>query len=335
MSENPEISVVVPLFNEVNSLDELHRRIVDAMAPLGRSWELVLVNDGSTDGTDELMEQLAARDDRIVSVQLARNSGQTAALAAGFDASRGQVVVALDGDLQHDPAEIPQFIEKVDEGFDLVSGWRRRRVDGPIRKLPSRIANHLLAWISGVRIHDFGTTFKAYRRSLLDGLRLYGDMHRYIPAVAADRGARICEIPIANIPRPHGRSNYGIGRTFGVMLDLIALRFLLRYLARPLRFFGKIALICWTVAAGLGCYVMWDKIVYDVPIFHEHGPLAAAAILGIVIGTIFVSTGLIGEMLVRIYYESTGRKTYVIRRGSTCDASNRPADHRPAERSLP
>ncbi|MCG3178020.1 MAG: Dodecaprenyl-phosphate galacturonate synthase [Phycisphaerae bacterium] len=309
----PDVSIVVPLYNEVDALPQLHERIVAAMAPLGRTWELVMINDGSTDGTGECLAKLAAADPHIVAVELARNAGQTSALSAGFDTATGRVVVAMDGDLQHDPAEIPNFLDGIDRGYDLVSGWRKNRVDGPLRKIPSRIANWIIGRISGVQIHDFGTTFKAYRRELLDGLRLYGDMHRYIPAVATQRGARICEVPIKNIPRPHGKSNYGIGRTFGVMLDLIALRFFLKYLHRPLRFFGKLALYSWAISFLLGLYVLGDKLIYGVPIFGNHGPLAGASFVLLLMGTVFIATGLIGEILVRIYHEGTGRTTYVIR----------------------
>lgn len=320
-AEMIDVSIVVPLHNEQASLVELHRRVVGAMQPLNRSWELLLVDDGSTDDTAATARDLAGRDPHVTCIELRRNFGQTAALVAGFDHARGRVVVAMDGDLQHDPAEIPRFLDAIDAGCDLVSGWRRRRADHPIRWTTSGVGNWLFRRVSGLPLHDFSTTFKAYRRDLLSRLRLYGQMHRFIPALASTVGARIGEIEISNVERPHGRSKYGLGlgRTFGVVLDLIALRFFLRYLSQPLRFFGKIGLACWTVTVGLTSYILFDKLFRHVPILEGHGPMAGAALLLGMMGTMFICTGLIGEMLVRIYYESTDQRTYAIRRITRAD----------------
>jgi glycosyltransferase involved in cell wall biosynthesis len=219
-------SIVVPFYNEQDIVEKLCNRITRVMKHLAAPYEMILVNDGSRDATGEVLAGIARRDPRVTYVDLRRNFGQTTALQAGFDHARGAVVIAMDGDLQHDPYEIPLFIKKIDEGYDVASGWRVRRGDNFIlRRFPSRIANLLLCKASGIKLHDFGTTFKAYRREVLQGVRLYGDMHRYVPAIVARFGAKICEVPIKNVRRPSGKSNYGIGRTFRVAVDLLTVRF--------------------------------------------------------------------------------------------------------------
>ena len=312
----PEISVVVPFYNEQGVVSELHERLSKVMRGLGRPYELVFVNDGSRDDTGLLLAQAAAADEHVVFVDLRRNFGQTAALQAGFDHAAGDIVVAMDGDLQHDPYEIPLFVAKLEEGYDVVSGWRVRRGDGLLlRRLPSRAANWLLGRVSGVNLHDFGTTFKAYRRSVLADVRLYGDMHRYVPAVIARWGGRIAELPIKNVRRRAGRSNYGIGRTLRVALDLLTLRFMTVYLTRPMHFFGKGGLAC--VLAGLAVlgFILARKLM-DWGNFHvmtRHGPLMMVGVLLVLAGLLFFSTGLMGEMLMRLYFEGTGRRTYAVR----------------------
>jgi glycosyltransferase involved in cell wall biosynthesis len=309
-----QCSIVVPLYNESSVVDELYRRLTETMKKTGLSYELVLVDDGSTDDTLEQLKKIAHNDTHMAAVELRRNFGQTPALAAGFDFARGQIIVSMDGDLQHLPEEIPNFIEKIHDGYDVVSGWREQRVDNLVmRRLPSRFANWIASKISGVDIHDFGTTFKAYRREVIDSLKLYGEMHRFIPALVSFSGAKIIEIPIKNIPRPQGKSNYGISRTFRVALDLITLRFMLGYLTRPLHFFGKAATYMVIIAFALAAYIAVDKFFYSVPVFVAHGPLAALAALLFIIGVGFISTGLLAEMLSRIYFESTGRKIYSVR----------------------
>jgi glycosyltransferase involved in cell wall biosynthesis len=224
-----QLSIVVPLFNEVGTLDELHRRLSEVLHLLGLSSELIYVDDGSTDGTTDALTAIAALDSAVRPIILARNYGQTAALAAGFDAASGEVIVAMDGDLQHAPEEIPKLLDRLDDGYDIVSGWREQRLDNLwTRRVPSKIANWLMAKLSGVSLHDFGTTFKAYRAPVIKRIRLYGDLHRFIPALASWGGARIAEVPIANIPRPQNLSHYGLSRTWRVMADLITVRFLLR-----------------------------------------------------------------------------------------------------------
>ena len=310
-------SIVVPLYNEQAVVEKLYGRIVRAMRALSGGFEMVFVNDGSTDGTGSILERIAGADERVVFVDLRRNFGQTAALQAGFDHARGRVIVAMDGDLQHDPYEIPLFAEKIDEGYDVASGWRVRRGDNLLlRRIPSRVANWLLAWVSGVRLHDFGTTFKAYRREALEGVRLYGDMHRYVPAIIARSGARICEVPIKNVRRAAGKSNYGLKRTFRVALDLLTLRFVTGYLTRPLHFFGKWGLMSTAGGGAILGYglvrklIQWDRFA----LFQRHGPLMALGFMLVIAGLLFFSTGLIGEMLMRIYFEAGRRRTYAVRR---------------------
>ncbi|MGE5724421.1 MAG: glycosyltransferase family 2 protein, partial [Acidobacteriota bacterium] len=221
----PKYSIVVPLHDEEENVTELYDRLKAVMETTGDTFELVLVDDGSRDHTFPLLREIAAVDSRVAVVKLRRNFGQTSALAAGFDHARGRYIIAMDGDLQHDPADIPMFLERLAEGYDIVSGWRKRRIDNLwLRRIPSRCANWLMAKLSGVNIHDFGTTFKAYRREVLEGVRLYGDMHRFVPAVCARLGAKIAEVPIKNVRRKAGKSNYGISRTFRVAMDILVLR---------------------------------------------------------------------------------------------------------------
>jgi glycosyltransferase involved in cell wall biosynthesis len=310
-------SVVVPFYNEQDIAEKLCTRILRVMEQMGAAYELVVVNDGSADATGEVLEKLARGDEHVLFVDLRRNFGQATALQAGFDHSRGGVIIAMDGDLQHDPYEIPLFARKIDEGYDIASGWRVRRGDSLLlRRIPSRVANWLLAKVSGVDLHDFGTTFKAYRREALDNVRLYGDMHRFVPAVCARLGARICEVPIKNVRRAAGKSSYGISRTFRVAMDILTLRFISAYLTRPLHFFGKWGLASMGVGGAILLYGFVRKIVQwgRFHLFQEHGPLMALAFMLIAVGMLFLATGLVGELLMRIYFESTNARTYAVRR---------------------
>ncbi|MHC4637851.1 MAG: glycosyltransferase family 2 protein [Planctomycetota bacterium] len=309
-----DCSIVVPLYNEEDVVNELSDRLIKTMQTTGLEYEIIFVDDGSIDKTLELAKQIASKDERLTVLELRRNFGQTPALAAGFDMARGQIIISMDGDLQHAPEEIPNFLEKLEDGYDVVSGWRKNRVDNLVmRKIPSRAANWLASKISGLDIHDFGTTYKAYKREVIEELNLYGEMHRFIPALLSQMGAKIVEIPIQNIVRPSGASNYGISRTFRVVFDLITLRFLLGYITRPLHFFGRSAYFCVAVSVLLGAYVLYDKFVYNVPILVAHGPLAALAAILLLIGLIFIATGLIGEMISRVYFEATDKKIYSVR----------------------
>ena len=310
----PYYSIVIPVHNEEESIIPLFARIVETMEAQEWDFEIVFVDDASTDGSFALLEQIASLDSRVVVVQLRRNFGQTAALAAGFDYARGEVIVSMDGDFQHDPADLPLLIEKIHQGYDIVSGWRKQRVDNYFtRRLPSAIANWAMRVLSGVRLHDFGTTFKAYRRETIRGIHLYGDLHRFIPALASLHGARMAEVPIRNSVRGTGRSHYGLGRTFRVLFDLITVRFLLRYLTRPLHFFGMLGLLCFTAGSGVTVYLLYEKLQGHA-IFLEHGPLLLVAVVALVAGVQLVSTGLIGEVLTRIYFEGQQRRIYSVSR---------------------
>jgi glycosyltransferase involved in cell wall biosynthesis len=311
----PELSVVVPLFNEAATIEELHRRLTAVLFLIGLPAEVVYVNDGSSDGTTEALTEIAARDPHVRVIALARNYGQTAALAAGFDAAAGEVIVAMDGDLQHRPEEIPTLLAKLAEGYDIVSGWREQRVDNLwTRRLPSKVANWMMSKLSGVELHDFGTTFKAYRADVIKRIRLYGDLHRFIPALASWGGARIAEVPIANIPRPSNQSHYGLSRTWRVTADLVTVRFLLRYVTRPLHFFGPIGFAC--LAAGLagGGWVAATKLVTGAPIFLSHGPLLLLSAVLIQTGVVLIGLGLLAELLTRIYMDGRHRRIYTVAR---------------------
>lgn len=310
----PYYSIVIPVHNEEESIIPLFAKIVETMEAQEWDFEIVFVDDASTDGSFALLEQIASLDSRVVVVQLRRNFGQTAALAAGFDYARGEVIVSMDGDFQHDPADLPILIEKIRQGFDIVSGWRKQRVDNYFtRRLPSAIANWAMRVLSGVRLHDFGTTFKAYRRDTIRGIHLYGELHRFIPALASLHGARMAEVPIRNTVRGTGRSHYGLSRTFRVLFDLITVRFLLRYLTRPLHFFGMLGLLCFTAGSGGMIYLLYEKL-QGHSIFLDHGPLLLVAVVALVAGVQLVSTGLIGEVLTRIYFEGQQRRIYSVAR---------------------
>ncbi|HKC56320.1 MAG TPA: glycosyltransferase family 2 protein [Vicinamibacterales bacterium] len=311
----PVLSIVVPIFNEAGTLDELHRRLTSVLFLLGLPSEIIYVDDGSSDGTSDVLAVLAARYSYVRTIPLARNYGQTAALTAGFDAAVGDVIIAMDGDLQHAPEEIPKLLAKLDEGYDIVSGWREQRVDNLwTRRLPSRIANWLIAKLSGVSLHDFGTTFKAYRAPVIKRIRLYGELHRFIPALASWGGARIAEVPIANIPRPQNHSHYGLSRTWRVAADLITVRFLLRYVTRPLHLFGLVGFA--SVTAGLvgGGWIAATKIVTGAPVFLAHGPLLLLSALLIQTGVVLIGLGLLAELLTRIYMDGRRRRIYTIAR---------------------
>lgn len=311
----PQISVVIPLHNEATTLEELYQRVRSTMESLGRPWELVLVDDGSTDDTTRILDSLYRRDPRVTFVHLRRNYGQTPALMAGFHHARGDLIVSLDGDLQHAPEEIPDFINKIEEGYDMVSGWRTLRSDAYFtRTIPSRIANWLIAKVSGVKVHDFGTTFKAYRREVLADLHLYGDLHRFVPALIALNGAKIVEIPIKDMGRNVGKSHYGLGRTFRVAFDLLTVGFLKRYMTRPLHFFGKLFLGFSGLASAIVLFLLYRKFLVGIDIFHEHGPLALLGSVLMITGVQFLAIGLLSEVLMRIYFESQDKKIYSVRR---------------------
>src|SRR6202050_1529368 len=311
----PKYSIVVPFHNEEENVTALYDRLKAVMEQIGDSFELVLVDDGSSDRTYKLLEEIAAVDSRVLVVKLRRNFGQTSALAAGFDHASGEFILAMDGDLQHDPNDIPAFLEKLEEGYDVVSGWRTVRTDNVVfRRIPSRCANWLMAKLSGVDIHDFGTTFKAYRREVIHNIPLYGEMHRFIPALAAWYGASICEIPITNVNRERGKSHYGIGRTFRVFFDLMTIRFLLKYMTRPLHFFGLIGALGILGGGGISAFLLALKVLTHQHVMDQHGPLFVVAGVLILAGIQMLAIGLLGELQVRHYHTSSHRAPYAIDR---------------------
>ena len=311
-----KFSIVVPFHNEEENVTVLYARLKQVMEQVGDTFELVLVDDGSRDRTYKLLEEIAAVDSRVLVVKLRRNFGQTSALAAGFDHASGEFILAMDGDLQHDPNDIPAFIEKLDEGYDVVSGWRKDRIDNFVmRRIPSRCANWIMAKFSGVDIHDFGTTFKAYRREVIHSIPLYGEMHRFIPALASWYGASICEIPIRNINRESGKSHYGIGRTFRVFFDLLTIRFLLKYMSRPLHIFGGFGFLGIFSGSIMAAVLLGMKILNpSMDIMHNHGPMFVIGSVLIVSGIQMVAIGLLGELQVRHYFTSQHPASYTVDR---------------------
>ncbi len=314
MKENtPIYSVVVPFYNEELSIRPLYERIVSVMEKINAPFEMVCVDDGSKDGTAAKLDSLAEADPRVVFVKLRRNYGQTAALKAGFDHASGEIIISMDGDLQHAPEEIPLFLEKINEGYDIVSGWRADRRDHFLtRRLPSRIANWLMSKLSGVDVHDFGTTFKAYRREIITDLPLYGELHRFIPALASWQGALIAEVPISNPQRKSGSSNYGLSRTFHVFLDLFSVKYLLDFSTRPLHFFGFFGLLGTGIGGAIWIFLAIKKFLGE-SIMLEHGPLMLVSLLCLVAGVQFMFFGLLGEMISRTYFESQNKPIYSVR----------------------
>jgi glycosyltransferase involved in cell wall biosynthesis len=316
MSSESEIrySIVVPFFNEQENIPPLYMKLTEVMDSIGEPYELVFVDDGSRDNSFRVLSEIYEHDRRVNLIRLRRNFGQTSALKAGFDFARGAIIISMDGDLQHDPEEIPRFLEKIEEGYDLVSGWRYARRDHWLmRRLPSRAANWMMAKLSGVDLHDFGTTFKAYRREIIQEIQLYGELHRFIPALASHTGARIVEVPIENLERKSGKSHYGIGRTIRVFLDLLIVKFLLDYSTRPLQFFGLLGLAGAGSGALIGGYVVFRKLFYHISVMAEHGPLMLLSIALLVGGIQFFSMGLLGELMARTYYESQNKPIYTLR----------------------
>jgi glycosyltransferase involved in cell wall biosynthesis len=306
------LSVVIPVYNEEENVAGLAGALRTALEAMGRPWEVVLVDDGSTDDTARRLDAEAEHDGRFVVVHLRRNFGQAAAMAAGFDHARGEVVVAMDADLQNDPADIPRLLEKLDEGYDVVSGWRRRRKDQWLtRVLPSKLANWLISRITGVHLHDYGCSLKAYRREIIRDVRLYGEMHRFLPALCRWAGARIAEVEVSHHPRRFGRSKYGLSRILRVVLDLITVKFLLSYSTMPIRVFGPPGVVSFVAGFAMAAYLAWQKLVHGAAIANR--PALTLAVLLMIVGMQLVSMGLLGELVARTYYESQGKKVYAVR----------------------
>lgn len=306
-----ELSIVVPVFNEEENVEPLIREIHSVVSSLEKSYEIIVVDDGSRDGTFTLLSRLHQSQPALHVIRLKRNFGQTAALAAGLAYAQGEIVVLMDGDGQNDPADIPALLAKIEQGNDLVVGWRFERQDPLLnRRLPSMIANHLISWTTKVKLHDYGCTLKAMRKDIAKGLRLYGEMHRFIPAIAYERGAQVAELKVNHRARLHGGSNYGITRTLRVVLDLLTVKFLSSYSTRPAHVFGPIGVISGVIGFALALYLTVLKLIYHLEIGNR--PLLLLSILLIFIGFQFVTMGLLGEMLARIYHESQDRTFYVI-----------------------
>jgi glycosyltransferase involved in cell wall biosynthesis len=307
-----DISVVVPVLNEEESLPHLHQRLTAALAESGYSYEIIIVDDGSTDRSFDIMRELQAQDEHLQVVRFRRNYGQTAAFAAGFDRAQGEVVITIDADLQNDPADIPALMAKMAEGYDVVSGWRVNRQDRFLdRRLPSVVANALIRWATGVRIHDYGCSLKAYRREVLADVRLYGEMHRFIPALAHAAGARVTEVPVSHYPRRFGKAKYGLSRTLKVFLDILAVRFLMSYSTRPIHIFGLLGLLSFIVGMAVLLYLTVVRLLLLQPIADR--PLLLLGILLTMLGVQLVTTGLLAEMVIRTYYESQGKAIYTVR----------------------
>lgn len=307
-----DVSVVIPVYDEVDNLPLLHERLASVLDGLGRRCEVIYVDDGSTDGSDQALWKICASDPRVRVIQFRRNFGQTAAFEAGFDHARGDVVVTMDADLQNDPADIPRLLEKLEEGYDIVSGWRIKRQDAFItRRIPSIVANRLISQFTGIRLHDYGCSLKAYRREVVKNIRLYGEMHRFIPALASWMGVRVAELPVNHAPRQFGRSKYGLWRMIKVFLDLITVKFLLDFATRPIQVFGLIGMLCFGAGSLISGYLAFIRIVYDQPLADR--PLLLLGILLIVLGVQLITMGLLGELMVRTYHESQRKPTYAIR----------------------
>jgi len=306
-----DVSILVPIYNERDNLAQLHRELVAAMRRVDRSYEIIYVDDGSTDGSRDVLREIHASDPHVRVIRFRKNFGQTAALSAGFEHAKGDVVVTIDGDLQNDPADIPRLLAKIDDGYDLVTGWRKRRQDALLhRRIPSLAANFLIRLATDVRVHDYGCMLKAYRRDIAAGLRLYGEMHRFIPAIANDLGASICEIVVNHRPRVHGTSKYGLSRAVRVVLDLLTVRFLSAFSTRPIHVFGLLGFVLGGIGSLMLGWLGFQRIFLGIGLGGR--PIVLLALLLVVTGVQLVTLGLLGEMLARTYHESQGKPIYVV-----------------------
>lgn len=311
-AETLEVSIVIPLLNEVENIRLLYANLAETLNTLDKRSEIIFVDDGSTDGTFLILKELQEQDARVRVVRLRRNFGQTAAFSAGFDLARGDVIITMDGDLQNDAADIPKLLAKISEGYDVVSGWRVNRQDKFVsRRLPSIIANALISRVTGVRLHDYGCSLKAYRAEVVKNIHLYGEMHRFIPALAKWVGIQVAEVPVNHHARKFGRSKYGINRTIKVILDLITVKFLLDYATRPIQIFGLLGLLSLSLGTLTGLILSVQRLVFDQPL--QDRPALLLAVLLIVLGVQLVIMGLLGELVVRTYHEAQGKPIYLVR----------------------
>ena len=309
-----DLSIIVPVFNEIDNIPLLYQAIIDTIKPMGKTWELIMIDDGSSDGSLTALEKLAEKDpEHVRIVSFRRNFGQTAAIAAGIDHSTGEVVVMLDADLQNDPTDIPMLLEKLEDGYDVVSGWRKHRKDQFItRTLPSHIANGLISSVTGVKLHDYGCTLKAYRREVITGFRLYGEMHRFIPVYANSIGARITELPVKHHPRKFGKAKYGLERTVKVILDLFVVKFLNAFANKPIYLFGGTGMLFISIAVALMLFLLVRRLGWGISVFDS--PFFQISTMVFILGFQSILMGLIAELLVRTYHESQGKRNYVIKK---------------------
>jgi len=306
-----KLSIVIPIFNEDQNLTPLYRELKAVLEGMGTAYELIFIDDGSDDASGELLQRLAQKDRGVKVIQFRKNFGQTAAIAAGVEHARGEIIITMDGDGQNDPRDIPRLLERLEQGYDVASGWRRHRKDAFLNKrFPSAMANRLISWLTGVRLHDYGCTLKAYRRDILNDVRLYGEMHRFIPAYASWVGARITEIEVAHHPRRHGRSKYGLSRTTSIILDLITILFLQRYSTKPIRLFGGAGMTLFGLGILTGLFVLYRRIIWGGVWIS---PMILISFFFITMGVMFILLGLIAEIIIRTYHESQGKPIYTIK----------------------
>ena len=310
--EGVDVSLVIPLYNEIENISTLHEAILPVLSSLDKDTEIIYVDDGSTDGTFEKLQKIQASDSSVWVIQLRRNFGQAAAFSAGFDFARGNVIITMDGDLQNDPDDIPLLIEKIDQGYDIVSGWRVKRKDNFIsRRLPSMIANSIISWVTGVKLHDYGCSLKAYREEVVKNIRLYGELHRFIPAIASWMGIRVAEVPVNHFPRRYGRSKYGLGRTLRVILDLITVKFMLNYATRPLQIFGLAGMASFLAGLVISGYLTILRLFFGESLSDR--PILLLGVLLIMLGIQLILMGLLGDLIVRTYHESQDKPIYAVR----------------------
>ncbi|NPA53009.1 MAG: glycosyltransferase family 2 protein [Aquificae bacterium] len=306
------LSVTIPVYNEEENLPILYEKLKKVLDNLGYTYEIIFIDDGSSDRSWEIIKELAQKDPHVVGIRFRRNYGQTAAMSAGFEHARGKIVIAMDADLQNDPEDIPKLLQKLEEGYDIVSGWRKDRKDPFIsRTLPSKIANWLISKVTGVHLHDYGCSLKAYRADVAKQLDFYGEMHRFLPALAKPLGAKVTEVPVKHHPRKFGKSKYGISRTFKVILDLILVKFLLDYRTKPFRVFGGTGIILILLGFLILAYLVFVKIFFGEDIGDR--PLLLFGILFVLSGIMMLSTGIIAELITRTYYESQGKRPYIVK----------------------
>lgn len=315
------ISIIIPIYNERDNIYPLYDKLSHELPLLGREFEVVLINDGSKDGSEELLAEISLKDPRFKVVNLRRNFGQTSAMMAGIDYAQGDIIVPMDGDLQNDPADVRHLIEKLDEGYDVVSGWRKDRQDAALRRnFPSRMANRLISWISGIHLHDYGCSLKAYRRSVIKGVKLYGEMHRFIPIYASWRGARVTEIPVTHHPRIHGTSKYGLERVVKVVLDLLVVKFLAKYATKPIYVFGGFGVLNIGISFLAGIYALFLKLAENVSFIQT--PLPLLCVMAFITGIMSILMGLLAELVMRTYYESQNKSVYLVKSTQNLEGQN-------------